>query len=210
MLSAIITLRTNGSAKSKIQTMKGILQPLVLIIFFSCSSNEKVESTFGKPIAYEQTGFEVTCGRLIKTLDNTHGSHFYIEETKKSIEWGTLNTILYDLMSYEIKDGSLYDSYKKTCNGIEIYTWKSRTNKSITTRIEKSLFQIENENKILITDFNIYRVAKPNHIYLRVINDYTFEKLKIDGMNYNALFEETLVGLDEAIKILDSLKNICR
>ena len=66
------------------------------------------------------------------------------------------------------------------------------------------------KNAIIVTDFDIYSINKPNHLALRVINDYEFEHLMIDDEKYMRVSESILVGVDKAMAGLDSIRNACR
>ena len=63
-------------------------------------------------------------------------------------------------------------------------------------------------NKISIIDFYIQQADSSKQIHLR-LSDNRIEELIIDSITYRPVYEDRLVGLDEAESKLDSIKSNC-
>ena len=140
-----------------------------------------------------------------------------MSNTGKSVSIDTVSSLLYKISKYDILNNDRFETYLRTCNNLDFLTWKSMTHKNVITRIEKLFFKTKiplrngGDNIISITDFDIYSINKPNHVSIRVIDDYDLEYLKIDKDEYSRIAESIPAGLDLAIKRLDSMKkNACR
>lgn len=193
---------------------------ILLIFLTACSSQtdeKKANSIFGQRVSFTKPELAITCTRAIKTLDNkTHGV-FFISNTGNSADIDTISSLLYKISTYEIADNERYDKYIRTCNNVDFLTWKSKTHKNSITRIEKVYLKTNvplingGNNVISITDFDIYSVDKPNHVAVRIIDDYDLQYLKFGDTKYVRVAESIPVGLDIAITKLDSIKkNACR
>ena len=201
---------------------KMTLRYLYILLYFLTACNSHPDDTktnviFGQKVSYKPTDLAVFCTRAIKTLDNEiHGVSF-IDSKGKSISKDTLKFFLYRLSKYDVTDNGKYETYLKTCRNVDFLTWKAATHKMVVTRIEKVSFGIDiplndgGKNEIKVTDFDIYSVDTPNHLAIRIIDDYDLEYLIIDDNKYSRFAESIPVGLDIAIAKLDSAKkNACR
>jgi len=193
---------------------------ILLLFLTACSSQtdeKKVNPIFGQRVSFTKPELTVACTRAIKTLDNEiHGVSF-ISNTGHTVSIDTINSLLYEISKYDIPNDDRYDKYLRGCNSLDFLTWMSKTHKNSMTRIEKIYLKTNvsinggGKNLISITDFDIYSVDKPNHVAVRIINEYDLQYLKFGDAEYFRVAESIPVGLDVAITKLDSLKkNACR
>ncbi len=83
-------------------------------------------------------------------------------------------------------------------------------------RIEKTTYHVEGaligQNSLIqmsITDYEIFRLEKPQYIMLRVINNDELEELSIAEVSYTPVMESRLVGVDKLIAMLNKKKSDC-
>ncbi len=194
---------------------------IVLFILTACNSKpneKKANLLFGQRISFKSPDLAVSCTRAIKTIDNeVHGVSF-MSNTGKSPSNGTVSSLLSEISRYEITNNDNYETYLRTCSKVDFLTWMSKTHKkNVITRIEKVYFKTiiplshGDKNIISITDFDIYSINKPNHVAIRVIDDYELEYLKIDEDEYIRIAESIPAGLDIAMaKFGSAKKNACK
>jgi len=193
---------------------------ILLIILTACNAKtdeKKANSLFGQSTSYKSPDLAVVATRAIKTLDNEiHGVSF-VSNTGKPVSSDTISSLLYKISKQDITNKDTYETFVRTCNNIDILTWKSNTHKNVITKIEKIFLKAiiplsdGGKNIITVTDFDIYSMTKPNHVAIRVIDDYDLEYLKVDKVEYRRIAESIPVGLDIAIAKADSArKNACR
>ena len=190
---------------------------LFLIACNSHSGDKKTNALFGQRISYKSTELAVFCTRAIKTLDNEiHGISF-VENNGKPLGKDTLNSLLYSISKYDVADNGKYDTYLRRCYNVDFLTWMATTHKMAITRIEKVSLEISiplndgHKNSIKVTDFDIYSIDNPNHLAIRIIDDYDLEYIIVGNNKYTRFAESIPVGLDIAIAKLDNAKkNTCR
>ena len=126
----------------------------------------------------------------------------------------TVISILFDISNNEIKNNQ-YDTYVKICGNNRFFTWVAKTNKTNVSRIEKIELKTKvplaegGNNTISVTDFDIHLLNNPNHIAIRIINEYDLQFLKMDNTKISKVAESILAGLGEALAKMDSLRQVC-
>ena len=193
---------------------------ILLVILIACNAKtdeKRANPFFGQITSYKTPGLAVVSTRTIKELDNDIHGVLFMSNTGKNVSKDTLSSLLYTISKQDIINRDTYETYKRTCNSVDILTWKSNTHKNVITRVEKIFLKAViplsdgGRNIITVTDFDIYSINKPNHVALRVINDYELEYLKIDEVEYTRIAESIPVGLHIAIAKADSARNnACR
>ena len=210
---------------------------LLIIIFilvfsvFSCKPTNTDKQQASDTTSFQATQLRQTVDTLLKDFaKHGHGKNtILIEGQSAAFNTDSLSLLLKNLRAYDIFDINTFDLHKHSCKGIEILTWKAKKDIADTLKLVKYVYQSryvedDSNNDIKITDFEIYKANDKKAFMLRVANDFDFEQLSVDTIDYKLnyyekiinhtvykpLFGDRLLGLDEIEKEYESKRKAYR
>ncbi|RZL44771.1 MAG: hypothetical protein EOO93_27555 [Pedobacter sp.] len=134
-----------------------------------------------------QTEFSKTCIQLSNDLKKSGHGELISKSDGKYIEAIDFSKILLRISKYDLSKEDKYELEKVESVKSSKLIWKIKNPKNIK-RLEKLTFKAISGPGITIIDYDVYRITKPNHIHLRVLEG-EFEELTIDKMKYSEFFE---------------------
>lgn len=179
-------------------------QKLLLIILLLISCSEKIQDTdspFGQKISFEKTGLQETIDSLTKGFD--HGVAFNIQRD-------SADKLFRALRNLDKFDSSFFYLYADTCDQIKIRTWKCKTSNCVSTRLVKRNFDWRQGNiPVQLTEYEIFRLEKPNYVNIKVINGIELQELMIQDKSLVILKESVLQDIEDGFSKFERQKSKC-
>ena len=174
----------------------------IIILLVSCSKKtQDIDSPFGYKISFEKTGLKEIIDSLIKELD--HGVIFKIQPD-------SVNKLFGAIKSLDKFDSSFFNLYADTCDQIKSRTWKCKTSKCIATRLIKRDFDWrQGDIPIRLTEYEIFRLEKPNYVNVRIINGIELHELKVQDKSLDILKESVIMDIEQGFNKFDRQKSVC-
>ena len=158
-----------------------------------------------------KTKFAENCIKISDVFKNQveHG-HISCSKSNKYLSLLEFSKILIKVSEYDLNRKLKYNVTSNQKGKLNIIIWKAISNKDKILSFEKRIFKtiIEQElngkkyqNEFIIVDYIINRSVAPKKVLLRLAQN-EFEKLTMDEIEYNSVFESRLLGIDEAIEEL--------
>jgi len=159
------------------------------------------DSPFGHKISFENTGLQETIDSLMKGLD--HGVIFKIQPD-------SVDKLFSAIRSLDKFDSSFFNLYAETCDQIKSKTWKCITSKCVATRLTKRDFDWKQGDILIqLTEYEIFRLEKPNYINLKIINGIELHELKVQDKSLDILKESVLQDIEKGLNRFDGQKRLC-
>lgn len=174
----------------------------IIIFLVSCSEKtQETDSPFGQKINFEKTGLQETIDSLTKGFD--HGLAFNIQ--RDSVE-----KLFRAIKNLDKFDSSFFTLYTDTCDQIKVKTWKCKTSKCVATRLIKRDFDWKQGNiPIQLTEYEIFRLEKPNYVNVKIINGNELHELKVQDESLEIFKESVMQDVEQGFNQFAQQKNIC-
>lgn len=200
----------------------------VILVMVSCKTQSS-EKTSNSTIVAPNTKLKATTDSLLATFKGNAPNA--VLAGSSWIDLDSLRNLISMVGLFDIKSYESYNVSNRNCNGIEEISWVSKKDENIVKRIILQSFVFNyidtllgDHNKVLITDYEIYRSTKPYYITLSVCEGNIFEQLIVDSVKflpekyerivnhviYKPYFFEDPLGFEEAQAIFELKKKACR
>jgi hypothetical protein len=174
----------------------------IIIFLVSCSKRtQDTDSPFGHKTSFEKTGLQETIDSLIKELG--HGVIF-------KIQTDSVYKLFRVIKSLDKFDSSFFNLYTDTCNQIKSRDWKCKTSKCVTTRLIKRDFGWrQGDIPIRLTEYEIFRLEKPNYVNIKIINGIELHELKVQDKSLDILKESIIQDIEQGFNKFEQQKSLC-